>query len=292
MPVESLSKGTTLQATRSAQDCQSVPENIATACRQQKDLSINPANHAIQTCCHCFHSAYLTPMSTAMKREHIGSAICQSNIWISPDEMMTPTLPSVSARICKNTPVSIWMTEQTEQHKCVFANICLVWVTKGKGALQDIHIWFWHNQKTSNLVRMELITNAVWPVASYLQKFCFVTLWFLLAGGHHSTLHPNLDNVQDKTLDPDQARSQTASWLWHCAVWLNPDSLVVVTLHHCTVGLNPDSTTTLTTLHCQTHPVHACAHDCCDYDCDYGHGHDDQSVSGHGCLTHGNVHVL
>jgi hypothetical protein len=40
---------------------------------------------------------------TAMKMEQIGSAIIQLNAWINSAEMITPTLPKVSARICKKT---------------------------------------------------------------------------------------------------------------------------------------------------------------------------------------------
>ena len=42
-----------------------------------------------------------------MKSEQIGSAICQPNICIKNDDTITPTLPSVSARICRNTPVVV-----------------------------------------------------------------------------------------------------------------------------------------------------------------------------------------
>lgn len=37
-------------------------------------------------------------MSTAMKREQIGSAMSQPRYSMASEEMMTPTLPSVSAR--------------------------------------------------------------------------------------------------------------------------------------------------------------------------------------------------
>ena len=43
-------------------------------------------------------------MRIEMKREQIGSAIIQSKWWMRRDEIMTPTLPSVSAITCSNTP--------------------------------------------------------------------------------------------------------------------------------------------------------------------------------------------
>jgi len=48
----------------------------------------------------------LTNMRTAMNSEQIGSAMFQPNVWISSVDKMTPTLPSVSASTCRNTPVS------------------------------------------------------------------------------------------------------------------------------------------------------------------------------------------
>lgn len=49
----------------------------------------------------------LRAMRMAMNMEQIGSAIIQPNICISTAEMMTPTLPSVSARMCRKTPFMI-----------------------------------------------------------------------------------------------------------------------------------------------------------------------------------------
>ena len=39
-----------------------------------------------------------------MNMEHTGSAIIQPNWWIKADEIITPTLPNVSASMCKKTP--------------------------------------------------------------------------------------------------------------------------------------------------------------------------------------------
>lgn len=47
---------------------------------------------------------YLTTMSTAIKIEQIGSAIIRPKFCIMMAEAITPILPSVSARMCKNTP--------------------------------------------------------------------------------------------------------------------------------------------------------------------------------------------
>lgn len=43
-------------------------------------------------------------MSIAINIEQSGSAIIHPNIWIKPDDIMTPTLPRVSAKMCKKTP--------------------------------------------------------------------------------------------------------------------------------------------------------------------------------------------
>lgn len=50
--------------------------------------------------------SYLIAMRMAINMEHTGSAIIQPKACIKPEEMMTPTLPRVSARMCRNTPVS------------------------------------------------------------------------------------------------------------------------------------------------------------------------------------------
>lgn len=47
---------------------------------------------------------YLIMMRTAMNMEHTGSAIIQPKAWMSMEEMMTPTLPRVSARMCRKMP--------------------------------------------------------------------------------------------------------------------------------------------------------------------------------------------
>ena len=43
-------------------------------------------------------------MRTAMIIEQMGSAMCQSKRRMSRADMITPTLPKVSAKMCKNTP--------------------------------------------------------------------------------------------------------------------------------------------------------------------------------------------
>ena len=43
-------------------------------------------------------------MSTAMKMEQTGSAIIHPNICMRMADTITPTLPRVSARMCRNTP--------------------------------------------------------------------------------------------------------------------------------------------------------------------------------------------
>lgn len=43
-------------------------------------------------------------MRTAINMEHIGSAIIHPNMWIKPEDIITPTLPRVSAKMCKKTP--------------------------------------------------------------------------------------------------------------------------------------------------------------------------------------------
>jgi len=49
---------------------------------------------------------HLIAMRTAMNIEQIGSAIIHPNMWIRADDMITPTLPSVSAKMCRNTPAN------------------------------------------------------------------------------------------------------------------------------------------------------------------------------------------
>ena len=43
-------------------------------------------------------------MRMAIKREQMGSAMNQPNCSTRIEEMMTPTLPNVSASTCRNTP--------------------------------------------------------------------------------------------------------------------------------------------------------------------------------------------
>lgn len=46
----------------------------------------------------------LKRIMVAMNREQMGSAMFQPKFSIRTDDIMTPTLPRVSARTCKNTP--------------------------------------------------------------------------------------------------------------------------------------------------------------------------------------------
>jgi len=48
----------------------------------------------------------LRKIITPMNKEQIGSAIFQSKYCMRRVEMITPTLPRVSASTCKNTPVN------------------------------------------------------------------------------------------------------------------------------------------------------------------------------------------
>ena len=62
----------------------------------------------------------LTPMRREMSMEQMGSAIIRSYFCISRAEMMTPTLPSVSATICRNTPVNqSQMSDVYQQHQAI-----------------------------------------------------------------------------------------------------------------------------------------------------------------------------
>ena len=44
-------------------------------------------------------------MRIAINMEHIGSTMYQLKLWTRREETMTPTLPIVSARMWRNTPV-------------------------------------------------------------------------------------------------------------------------------------------------------------------------------------------
>lgn len=44
-------------------------------------------------------------ISMAIKKEQMGSARVHPQTWMMNDDIMTPTLPNVSANKCKNTPV-------------------------------------------------------------------------------------------------------------------------------------------------------------------------------------------
>lgn len=46
----------------------------------------------------------LRRIMVAMNREQMGSAMFQPKFSIRSDDIMTPTLPRVSARTCRNTP--------------------------------------------------------------------------------------------------------------------------------------------------------------------------------------------
>lgn len=52
-------------------------------------------------------------MRVAMKSEQMGSAINHPNCSTKTEEMMTPTLPIVSAKTCRNTPLMfvLWAWE-------------------------------------------------------------------------------------------------------------------------------------------------------------------------------------
>ena len=52
----------------------------------------------------------LINIKQAINKEQIGSAIFHPKFSISKDDMMTPTLPSVSAKTCKNTPEKLKKT--------------------------------------------------------------------------------------------------------------------------------------------------------------------------------------
>ncbi len=43
-----------------------------------------------------------------MNMEQMGSAIIQPKDWMRREEMITPTLPRVSAKMCRNIPVCVW----------------------------------------------------------------------------------------------------------------------------------------------------------------------------------------
>lgn len=46
----------------------------------------------------------LRKINVPMKREHRGSAMSHPNCWMSIVDIITPTLPRVSAKTCRNTP--------------------------------------------------------------------------------------------------------------------------------------------------------------------------------------------
>ena len=77
-------------------------------------------------------------MSTAMKMEQTGSAIIQPNICMRMADTMTPTLPRVSARMCRNTPCTqhtgykeeFWVVNQCVE-KISIAMLCYGLVASG-----------------------------------------------------------------------------------------------------------------------------------------------------------------
>ncbi len=46
-------------------------------------------------------------MRAAINMEQMGSAIIQPKDWIRREEMITPTLPRVSAKMCRKIPVCV-----------------------------------------------------------------------------------------------------------------------------------------------------------------------------------------
>ncbi len=57
-----------------------------------------------QSSCHGDGEGHLTPIRRAISMEQMGSAIIRSYFCISSAEMITPTLPRVSAMMCSSTP--------------------------------------------------------------------------------------------------------------------------------------------------------------------------------------------
>lgn len=57
----------------------------------------------------------LSSIIEAMNSEHIGSAMFQPKFSISNDDIITPTLPNVSAKTCRNTP-------EIKQKTCSFTD--------------------------------------------------------------------------------------------------------------------------------------------------------------------------
>ena len=66
-------------------------------------------------------------MSTAMKMEQTGSAIIHPNICMRMADTITPTLPRVSARMCRNTPCTQHNNhkEDTIHQQSAYCLICI-----------------------------------------------------------------------------------------------------------------------------------------------------------------------
>lgn len=50
-----------------------------------------------------------------MNMEHTGSAIIQPQVWIKMEDMITPILPRVSARMCRNIPIHTYRQKYIKQ---------------------------------------------------------------------------------------------------------------------------------------------------------------------------------
>lgn len=59
----------------------------------------------------------LTNIIIAMHNEHNGSAIYQLNCWINKDDIITPTLPRVSARTWRNTPFMLSLSKLADEEE-------------------------------------------------------------------------------------------------------------------------------------------------------------------------------
>ena len=90
----------------------------------------------------------LTNISTAMNSEQIGSAMFQPNVWMSSVDRMTPTLPSVSASTCRNTPAQSVHTRSshTRDGSQVPSVLWCCWLGSRKG-IRPVKNWVvgcWH----------------------------------------------------------------------------------------------------------------------------------------------------
>ncbi len=60
-----------------------------------------------------------------MNMEQMGSAIIQPKDWMRREEMITPTLPRVSAKMCRNIPVCVWGCGDCVWEVCVRGGVCV-----------------------------------------------------------------------------------------------------------------------------------------------------------------------